>query len=71
MISCKYNWADSFSEGRARVELNGKYGFIDKTGTKIIPCKYDSADSFRNGRAKVELNGKRGYVNKSGVETWN
>ena len=54
----------------AEVKLSGKYGFIDKSGTEVIPCKYDGAYSFSEGRAEVKLNGKRGYVNKSGVETW-
>ena len=59
-----------FSEGLALIRLNGKYGFIDKSGTEVIPCKYDEAYSFYKGRAEVKLNGKQGYVNKSGVETW-
>ena len=53
------------------VKLNGKYGFVDKTGTEVISCKYDDARSFHDGRAGVKLNGKWGTVNKSGVETWN
>ena len=65
-----YDYVAEYSEGLAEVKLNGKWGFIDKSGTLVIPCKYDVAISFDNGRAEVRLNGKRGYVNKSGVETW-
>ena len=32
VISSKYDVAGSFSEGLAYVRLNGKYGYIDKTG---------------------------------------
>ena len=55
----------------SRVKLNGKYGFIDESGTLVIPCKYDEATEFIYGFSFVKLNGKRGDVNKSGVETWN
>ena len=65
-----YEYVGEYSDGLAMVMLNYKYGFIDKSGTEIIPCKYDWAEGFSEGRAKVKLNGKQGYVNKSGVETW-
>ena len=65
-----YDYVHEYSEGLAEVRLNDKWGFIDKSGTEIIPCKYDWAEGFSEGRAKVKLNGKQGYVNKSGVETW-
>ena len=42
----KYDVADGFSEGLARVILNGKWGFIDKSGREVIPCKYDNAWKF-------------------------
>ena len=65
-----YDYVCEYSEGLASVEINGKCGFIDKSGTKVIPCKYDEAWYFSEGMAEVKLNGKYGYVNKSGVETW-
>ena len=49
------------------VQLDGKYGFIDKTGAEVIPCKYDNADGFNQGKAKVALNRKWKYVTKFGV----
>ena len=63
-----YNDIDDFSEGLAKVELNGKYGFIDKTGREVIPCKYDFAYGFSDGLASIELNGKYGYIDKTGRE---
>ena len=57
-----------FSEGLAKVELNGKYGFIDITGQEVIPLKYDDAYVFREGLAEVKLNGKWGYIDKTGKE---
>ena len=37
----KYDWKGTYYEGLAKVELNGKCGFIDKTGKEVIPIKYD------------------------------
>lgn len=34
---------ENFSDGLARVELNYKYGFINKRGEQIIPCIYNDA----------------------------
>ena len=44
------------------MELNYKWGFIDKTGKEIVTPKYDKADDFKEGLAKVELNGKDFYI---------
>ena len=38
-IQAKYDATYGFKEGLAYVKLNGKYGFIDKTGKEIIPLK--------------------------------
>ena len=62
-----YDYVAEYSEGLASVEINGKCGFIDKSGTEVIPCKYDNAVPFNEGLASVELNGKFGFVDKSGT----
>ena len=64
----KYDCVCNFEEGLAAVCLNGKWGFIDKTGKEVIPCKYDNAWKFQDGLAKVELNGKYGFINPKGKE---
>ena len=66
VIPAKYNFADSFSEGLARVVINGKWSYIDKSGKEVIQLKYDDAFNFSEGLAAVELNGKYGYIDKSG-----
>jgi hypothetical protein len=69
IISLKYDSIESFSEGLAAVRLNGRAGFIDKTGREIISLtKYDWADSFSEGLAGVRLNGKWGFIDKTGKE---
>jgi len=64
VIEPKYNSVENFREGFAKVELNGKYGFIDKTGKIVLEAKYDKIGSFREGLAKVKLNGKYGLLTK-------
>ena len=64
-------WYDNiyvFEEGLAGVKLNGKWGFIDKTGKEVIPFKYDFACAFSGGLAKVRLNGKWGFIDETGRE---
>lgn len=55
----------SFYEGLAAVRSasTGKYGFIDPSGTLVIPCEYDSCGNFADGLAYVSKNGKYGYIN--------
>jgi hypothetical protein len=51
----------------ARVKLNGKMGFIDKTNKIVIPIKYDNVfGTFSEGLAKVELNGEEFFIDKQG-----
>ena len=63
-----YQYLYPFSNGLALIgDENGKYGFIDKSGTLVIPCIYDAAGSFSSdGLAYVSRNGKYGYIDKTG-----
>lgn len=56
----------SFSEGRAAIFENEKFGYIDKTGELVIPAKYELAFPFANGLARVKFDGKFGYIDRSG-----
>jgi hypothetical protein len=47
--------AHPFSAGRARVRLNGQYGFLDTTGRFAIPPRYLRADDFHEGLAATAL----------------
>ncbi len=65
----KYDYKDNhYYEGLAAVRLNGKWGFIDKSGNEVIPIKYDEAFIFIEGLALVSLNHKRGFIDKNGNE---
>lgn len=52
-IPPQYEEADSFSEGLARVKINSKWGYIDKTGKLIVQSELDEAESFSDGLALV------------------
>ena len=60
------DFSPGFSENRAWVIKQGKYGFIDKTGTLVIPMQYDVVNGFSEGLAKVKINGKCGFINITG-----
>jgi hypothetical protein len=66
----KYTYDDtgSFYEGRARVGLNNKWGFVDRNGNEVVPLKYDWVGNFYEGRARVKLNNKCGFVDTEGNE---
>lgn len=54
----KYNSVGKFNDGRALVNLNGKYGYINEAGEEVIPLIYDYSNDFFRGRALVSLYGK-------------
>jgi hypothetical protein len=50
------------------VELDGKWGLIDRTGAVMIPIRYDGMNYFSGNGFKVELNGNYGIVDENGTE---
>jgi hypothetical protein len=71
VIPCKYEFAQTFSDGFARVRnKDNKCGFIDKTGREIIPCEFeqDNIKQFSNGFCAIRRNGKWGFVDVNGKE---
>ncbi len=56
----------SFSEGRAVIQLGGKYGYIDRTGATVIPADYDEALEFLDGLAAVRQGDKWGAIDPMG-----
>ena len=66
VIPSKYDWEYDFHYGLALVKLNGKWGYVDKSGKEVIPCRYDYTTSFDDGFAKVCLNGNWNYIDKHG-----
>ena len=60
-------WGKGFSDGLAKVTVNGKIGFIDTSGKLVIAATLRDAGPFSEGLAPYESgNGKWGYVDKTG-----
>jgi hypothetical protein len=66
----KYEYVGPFYEGRARVKLERKWGFIDTLGKVIVPPgRYDQVENFSGGLAKVRVSQKGwGLINSEGKE---
>jgi hypothetical protein len=47
------NWAEPFSDGRARSQVGGKIGYIDRYLKLVVPARYDGAFPFERGVAVV------------------
>jgi hypothetical protein len=62
-----YEAAHQFRFGLAAVKLNGKFGFIDKSGRFVIRPIFDIAGTFdENGLAIVSIDHAAGMIDRSG-----
>ena len=57
---------DAFVDDLLNVKMNGKWGYIDRTGKVRIPFRYVQACRFRLGTAKVADENNYFYINTSG-----
>ena len=58
----------SFSEGRAAVKKDDRWGFVDRDGRTIVEPQYDGVWDFAEGLAGFSIGGKEVPFGKSG--TW-
>nr|MBA3804518.1 WG repeat-containing protein [Acidobacteriota bacterium] len=70
IIKPKFNGTGGFSEGLALVDVDYKFGFIDKTGKIVIKPMYDAAGNFSNGITPVQIGSMHGYIDKTGKYIW-
>ncbi|NEP13810.1 MAG: protein kinase [Symploca sp. SIO2C1] len=66
LIQPQFDFADSFSEGLARIKIDSEYGYIDKTGKVVIQPQFDFADSFSEGLARIKIDSEYGYIDTTG-----
>jgi hypothetical protein len=64
----KYDQADLFAEGMARVNRNGLWGYINESGEEVIRCKYIHANAFSEGLAAVSIGTLKIHENFVNVE---
>ena len=73
VIPPRFDYAEDFLEGVARVKIDGHLAFIDENGSVLFQLpNYTSAWSFYDGLAMVEVqrpdevDGHRGYIDHTG-----
>ena len=57
---------NSFQDGFAAVEKDGKWMFVDETGANVFGSEWDNVTSFSEGLASVCRNGKWGCIDTNG-----
>jgi hypothetical protein len=70
VINCVYDSTFDFSEGLAKVKLQGKYGYIDRSGKLVIPASLEAAGDFHEGFTVVLVNGRYRYIDKKGTDVF-
>ncbi len=58
--------ARGFSEGLAPKAVEGKWGFMDKTGALVVPATFEAVEKFSGGLARAQQGGKWGFVDRTG-----
>ena len=61
-----YDLAGPFSEGRALVVKDGRYGFVNRGGRETVPSEYRFAQDYSDGLALTVSGDKGGFINRSG-----
>ena len=56
----------TFTEGLRATPQGGKWGYIDRAGTFVIPPRFDEAWGFSEGLAAVRQDGLWGFVDRTG-----
>ena len=54
--------AGNFSEGKAWICCNGKYGYVDPRGELVIDTIFTYTSDFKDGLAYVAYNGRNGLI---------
>jgi hypothetical protein len=50
----------------ARVQINDKWGFIDKTGDLVIKAQFEMVFDFSDGLARIVVDKKSGFIDNKG-----
>ena len=62
VMTQKYDWIYPFHDGIARIEKNGKWGFINQVGEEIVLFERDiKVSDFSYGLALIKRNNNSFY----------
>ena len=57
-----------FSEGRAKIQVHSKYGFIDTSGIVVVQPIYEQAKNYNSGKAFMKKGNQYVWLDLSGKE---
>jgi hypothetical protein len=66
MIAPQFEEVRKFQDGLAAYKMNGLWGFVDRTGTKITAAQFEQVSDFRRGIATVKQSGKKNLIDRNG-----
>src|SRR5918995_5572892 len=58
--------ASGREDGLLAIHVDGKHGFIDRSGRIVIPPTFEFAWQFSEGLASAWRNGRAGYIDRTG-----
>ncbi len=67
-IKAVFDEVQSFSEGLAPAQEDGRWGFIDKSGKWVVRPQFQDARSFSEGAAMVGVDGKWCFIDRNGKQ---
>lgn len=71
VIDPKFDFTNSFKEGRAPVMINDKWGYINESGDMIVEPQFVRAQEFKNGLAAALINPfMKIYIDRDGNKVW-
>lgn len=65
-IPMRYEAAKPFRNGLAAVRIDGRWGYIDRSGDLVIPPAYTEVASFYGAFAEVRVNEASGIIDRRG-----
>ncbi len=66
IIPNQFEQAQPFSEGLAGVRIQGRWGYINRSGKVVIPPRFEDVGRFHAGLAAVQWKGRVGAINRKG-----
>lgn len=67
IIAPVFENCDLFWQSLAGIQLDGKWGFVDKVGKQVVKTQYDAVGSFDpEGLAPIKVGTKWGFIDKTG-----